>query len=94
MGEYNKKIDGFTIKRVQKELKKESTEAKVVITFFSNHEVFISKTYQDMPEDKIKKIYNKLLDYTLYNLNEPLLSRCITFLTILYEIERIIFPKE
>ena len=93
--EYNKKIDSYNVT----DLKSEGTEQDerlrdVYITYYSDQDPFAwSPTYKKVSEDKILKIKEKLFDYTLYNLNVDCISRAIPFITIVNEVERIIFDK-
>lgn len=89
--EYCKKIDGY---RLLEETR--MCEGKrirdIIITYYCNGIPFIDpKRYKNVPEETIKKIREKLWDYTEHNLNEPQISRTIPFFTIMGEVERMIY---
>lgn len=83
--EFSTKIDGF-------ELIWDGYNLKIV--FLNKGKMFATKEYGAVERYRVDKIIEMLRDYTLYNLKETLISRCITFLTMLYEIEEVIFKKQ
>lgn len=93
--EYNKKIDSYNITEVPLE-ETEAVEQRlknVVITYFSDEEFFASSPTYRVPEEKIHKIKELLFDHTVYNLNVDSVARAIPFLTIVNEIERIVYDE-
>lgn len=93
--EYNRKIDGYNVydEPSRKDGKEERTR-NIVITYYSNHEVFAhSQKYSDVSEEKVKKVRDMLFDYTIYNMNQQHMTTVIPFFTIVNEVERIILGK-
>lgn len=87
--EYNKKIDGYNI---TKNPSKDERLKDIEITYFSKGEKFAdSITYKEVEEDKIKKVDEKLFDYTLHNLNCETVAEAISLFTIISEVERVIY---
>ena len=86
--EFTTKIDGYKINE-----RKSNKRWDLRITFFSNSRKVTEHEYKNLKWEVLVQVKKILSDYTAYNLNEKQMSRCIPFLTILYEIERIIFDK-
>lgn len=93
--EYSKKIDSYNVTDSQSDgTKVEERLRDVDITYYSDGNFFASSpTYTRVPEEKVVRIKEKLFDYTVYNLNVDCLTKVIPFLTIVNEVERIIFDK-
>ena len=93
--EYNRKIDGYKVLDTQaEETEKVERLRDVTIQYYSNGEFFTSSPkYQKVPTNKVTKIKDKLLDYTLYNIGEESMASVIPLVTIINEVERIIYDK-
>lgn len=93
--EYNRKVDSYNVSELTAEGTNPAERLKDIdITYYCDGEFFASSpTYSRVPEDKIVRIKEKLFDYTMYNLNEDCISRTIPFITIVNEVEKIIFDK-
>ena len=87
--EYSKKIDGY---RITENPSGDERVKDIVITYFSDNRKFVdSIMYQGVEAEKIKKVDEKLFDYTLWNLNCRTMASAIPLFTIINEIERVIY---
>ena len=91
--EYNKRIDGFFICTKPYKVKdcKENL-MDMVITYRSEGKVFAkSLKYHGVTSQKVRKIELKLRDYTSYNKKQESVYDSISLLTIINEVERVIY---
>lgn len=87
--EFDRKIDTYKVE--ERILKEGGYDIKII--FMTNGKKFTEKEYKNLEWGKVKKVKDILFELTLHNMNETQISRCIPFLTILHEIEEVIFMK-
>ena len=94
--EYNKKIDNYGIFEWPSEgTRPEERLRDVVITYYSGTKCFAnSPKYRKVPEERIHRAKEKLFDHTLYNQKQERMVDVIPFVTIVSEVERIIFGEK
>lgn len=86
----DKKIVGFKINK--KSSKNKRLKDIVIEYYYDKGKIFAtSPKYTNVSLEDIQKIHDKLLDYTMYNLNQDSMANSIPFLTIVEEVERIIY---
>ena len=94
--EYNRKVDGYNITEIKPKKVSENERIKdIIITYYVNNKKYAdSQVYEGVTEETIKKVKDKLFDYTMYNLNCKYMSSAITFFTIINEVENIIYNRK
>lgn len=94
--EDNKKINGYLSLNVVSE-GTECTEGlrDVKFIYYSDGtEVTRSILYKAVPLKRVKKAEKKLDDYTMHNDKQTSIANVIPFVTIVHEVERIIFDEK
>lgn len=92
--EYNRKIDGYKVLDTQSKGTEEAERLRdVTIEYYSNGKLFTTSKYKCVSAEKVTKIKDKLLDYTLYNIGEESMASVIPLLTIINEVEQIIYDN-
>lgn len=94
--EYNNKVNGYCAYDTKTKGTDETEELRDVrfVYYCDGTEFARSMLYEGVPAKRVKKAEDKLNDYTLYNLNQTSMANVIPFITIVNEVERIIFDKK
>ena len=94
--EYTKVINGYNLYSQDSEGTgaREQKLKNITITFLCDGKYFSESSYTKVPKEKVEKIRDKLFDNTLYNLNVEFQCQAISLLTLIFQIEDIIYNRK